>query len=54
MDDIDRSIWTSIGLNNQLKTVSQQMWDAMTDGKTVTVLVDGQIIKEFHGRDLGV
>lgn len=52
MDNLDSDIWVSIGLRNQLKEVTHQMWDAMMDGKTVSISVDGTVIKEFHGRKL--
>jgi hypothetical protein len=45
-------VWMTIGLGNQLKEINSQMWDAMMSGRHVSVVVDGETIKVFHGRAL--
>ena len=48
MDEIEISIWTSIGLGNVLKGINGRVWDAVrNDGKDVRVIIDGVLIAAF-------
>jgi hypothetical protein len=51
MDDVDRSVWASILLNNMLKKLHDTMWEAIHNSKDVAVTVDGQLVGEFVHRD---
>src|SRR6185312_8515504 len=47
-DEIDRSIWTSIGLSNALKGINERMYDAVrNEGKDVGVMIDGVLVAAF-------
>ena len=46
-DDIDRSVWSSILLNNLLKKLDERMWEAIHGGKDVGIMVDGVLVGAF-------
>jgi hypothetical protein len=47
MDDVDRSVWSSILLNNMLKKLNDRMWEAIHNDERVQVVIDGQKVGEF-------
>lgn len=47
MDDIDRSVWTSIALSNLLKGLHERMWEAIHSGKDVVIEIDYQRVADF-------
>jgi hypothetical protein len=50
-DDLDRSVWASILLNNMIKKLNERMWDDIHADKHVAVVVDGQVVGEFIPHD---
>jgi hypothetical protein len=50
--DVDDAVWTSIGLGNVLKGISDRMWDAIrNEGKDVGVMIDGELVATFTRED---
>lgn len=49
VDDLDASIWTSIGLNKVMQNVEHRMYDAArNEGQRVTVTIDNKIVADFY------
>jgi hypothetical protein len=53
MDEIDRSVWSNILLNNLLKKLHDRVWEAIHSGKSVTITIAGEPVGEFIPHDDG-
>jgi hypothetical protein len=50
MDDVDRSVWSNILLNNMLKKCHDIMWEAIHNGQHVKITA-GESTAEFIPHD---